>query len=69
MRTAHWISLALLIIGGLNWGIIGLSNENLVNMIFGQLDRVIYVIVGLAALYELYFAATTNRDVVLAPPR
>ena len=50
--------LVLLIIGGINWGLVGLFNWNLVDAIFGgdvsqdtsALSRLIYVIVGLAAI-------------------
>ncbi len=48
----------LLIIGGLNWGLIGLFQFNLVNVIFGNMEaiaRIIYVLVGLAALYKIAF--------------
>ena len=53
-----WI---LIIIGALNWGLIGLAgfiggNWNLVNLILGsvpQLEAVVYILVGLAAVYEL----------------
>ena len=51
------IALALSIIGGLNWGIIGLFNFDLVAFISGGsgtwLARIIYTIVGLAALWCL----------------
>lgn len=48
--------LALVIIGGINWGLVGLFNFNLVSMILGDmtlLSRVVYVLVGAAALYAI----------------
>lgn len=57
MRTLDVIVAILLVIGGLNWGLVGLFNFNLVNFIFGSLpilERIIYVIVGLAALYQIF---------------
>ncbi|OFZ20974.1 MAG: DUF378 domain-containing protein [Bdellovibrionales bacterium GWB1_55_8] len=49
---------ALLIIGGLNWGLIGLFQFDLVAAIFGGqaaiLSRIIYTLVGAAALYEVF---------------
>lgn len=48
-----WISKLLLILGGLNWGLIGLFNYNVVAEFFGSmpmLSRAIYVVVGLAAI-------------------
>ena len=59
MKTLDSVALALLIIGGLNWLLVGLFNFDLVATIFGGqtaiLSKVIYVIVGLCALYPLKF--------------
>jgi uncharacterized membrane protein YuzA (DUF378 family) len=47
-------ALVVLIIGGLNWGLVGLFNFNLVAAIFGDgtfLARMIYILVGIAAAY------------------
>ena len=54
-----WLALALMIIGGLNWGLVGLMNVDLVAMIFGQMttaSRIVYALVGLAALYGIVLA-------------
>lgn len=54
-----WVALILVIVGGLNWGLVGLFNFDLVAMLFGQmtvLAKAVYGLVGLAALYMLYFA-------------
>ena len=51
------IILAILIIGGLNWGLIALFDFDLIAVIFGQLSllsRLIYGLVGLSALYMIY---------------
>lgn len=48
------ICLWLAIIGGLNWGLVGLFDFNLVAFIFGQmsmLSRIVYIVVGLAAVW------------------
>ena len=53
-----WIALILLIIGGLNWGLVGLFKFDLVNTVFGSipiLATIIYVLVGIAALYTIYY--------------
>ena len=53
------IALILVIVGGLNWGLVGLFNFDLVAAIFGAgsiLARIVYVAVGLSALYMIYFA-------------
>jgi uncharacterized protein len=60
------IALILVIIGGLNWGFVGLLNFNLVATVFGarsKLARLVYVIVGLSALDMIYFAMKdTTKD-------
>ena len=56
MKTMDVVVWTLLAIGGLNWGLVGIFNFNLVAAIFGEmsgLSRVIYAIVGLAALYDI----------------
>ena len=56
MGTVDWISWALLTIGGLNWGLVGALNFNLVATLFGagsMVGRIIYVLVGLSALWSL----------------
>jgi len=54
MKILNLIALILLIIGGLNWGLVGLFGYNLVEAIFGDmslLSRMVYNLVGLSALY------------------
>jgi len=56
--TIDWIALILLIIGGLNWGLVGIFKWNLVDTIFGAggvISMIIYVLVGISALYTIYF--------------
>jgi len=53
MKALNAIALILVIIGGLNWGLIGFFNFNLVTTIFGDLSilsRVVYSLVGLSAV-------------------
>ncbi len=53
-----WIALILLIIGGLNWGLVGVGVGDIVALIFGGipiLATIIYVLVGIAALYTIYY--------------
>lgn len=57
MRTFDVVAIILLIVGGINWGLVGLFNFDLVAAIFGELtafSRVIYILVGLAAIYEVF---------------
>lgn len=51
-----WIAFVLLIVGGLNWGLVGLIKLDLIKAIFGDmttLSRVIYLLVGVSAIYLL----------------
>lgn len=55
MRTMDVIAAVLLVIGGLNWGLVGFFHFDLVSAIFGEmtpLSRIIYSLVGLAAIYQ-----------------
>lgn len=57
MNALDWIAIGLLIVGGLNWGLVGLFNFDLVAWLFGSqsaLTRVVYVLVGVSALYSIY---------------
>ncbi len=56
MKTLDIVVTVLLLIGAINWGLIGFFNFNLVSAIFGEagaVSRVIYSFVGLSALYEI----------------
>jgi uncharacterized membrane protein YuzA (DUF378 family) len=57
-KVVDTIATVLLIVGGLNWGLMGLNMEwNVVYMIFGGMGlllNLVYVLVGLAALYQLW---------------
>jgi len=57
-NTVDWIALVLLVIGGLNWGLVGLFSFDLVEAILGSipvLQRIVYVLVGVSALYTIYY--------------
>ena len=51
-----WLSFVLLIVGGLNWGLVGIFEYNLVLELFGEGDisRGVFALVGLAAVYTVY---------------
>jgi uncharacterized membrane protein YuzA (DUF378 family) len=54
LSAIDWTALIILIIGGLNWGLIGFFKFDLVSTIFGDMtaaSRVIYALVGLSAIY------------------
>jgi uncharacterized membrane protein YuzA (DUF378 family) len=59
MNALDWIAMVLLIIGGLNWGLVGIADFNLVAAIFGDdsaISRIVYILVGLSALWTIYTA-------------
>jgi uncharacterized membrane protein YuzA (DUF378 family) len=56
MKAINVITLILLIVGGLNWGLVGLFQFDLVAAIFGAgsaLSRLVYILVGVSALWQL----------------
>ena len=56
MRAINSMTLLLLIVGGLNWGLVGLFDFDLVAALLGEmstLSRIVYVLVGASALYQL----------------
>jgi len=62
------IAIWLLIIGGLNWGLVGLLDLDLVAMIFGEmtlLARIVYILVGVSAVYVALdqFSQADNLEV------
>jgi len=63
-KLVNWAALVLVIVGGLNWGLVGLLNMNLVETVFSSIPTlvtVVYVLVGVAALYMIYYAATKMK--------
>lgn len=69
MLAMDWIARVLLIVGGLNWGLVGLFEYDLVASLFGgaesTLAKIVYVLVGLAAVYALA-RLFMHDDVVVA---
>jgi uncharacterized protein len=60
-----WVALILVIIGGINWGLVGLFNMNLITDILGiVLSRIIFVIVGVAAGYLCYLLYVARKPKV-----
>lgn len=67
-----WASLVLVIVGALNWGLVGLGqftnqNLNLVELLLGgvmggQLEALVYLLVGLSGIYQIYFGYELYED-------
>lgn len=67
MKAVNAVALLLIIIGGLNWGLVGAFEFNLVDALFGEgsvLARIVYVLVGVAAIYKagLWIARMTRNE-------
>ena len=55
MKKLDVVAAVLLVVGGLNWGVVGLTGSDLVGTVLGNLSpasRAVYVLVGLAAVYQ-----------------
>jgi len=56
MKALHIVAYILVIVGALNWGLVGAFEFNLVSALLGSvpaIERIVYVLVGLAAIYEV----------------
>ena len=54
LNAVDWVALVLVLVGGLNWGLIAVADLNLVALLFGDgtvLSRIVYGLVGLATIY------------------
>ncbi len=57
LNALDWVAMVLLIVGGLNWGLVGLFDIDVVARILGVMttaSRTVYILVGLAAVYSIY---------------
>lgn len=62
MKVLHMLAFILVVVGALNWGLFGLMNLNLVDLLFSSMPgvtRVVYILVGASAVY---LAATHMND-------
>ena len=64
MKIVNVLAQILIIVGGINWGLVGLLNLNLVALIFGVnsvLSNLIYILVGVAAIYAITLLKPVNE--------
>ena len=65
MKFLDYIALCLVIIGAVNWGLIGIFDFDLVAAIFGTMtiiSRIIYILVGIAGLWSIRFFMKVDED-------
>lgn len=65
LNAVDWIAIILLAVGGLNWGLVGILNFDLVAAIFGDmsaLSRIVYAVVGVCAVYVLAISAKLGKS-------
>ncbi|MBR6769990.1 MAG: DUF378 domain-containing protein [Lachnospiraceae bacterium] len=65
MKYANCLALTIVIIGAVNWGLIGLFSFNLVAWLFGDmtlLSRIVYSLVGICGLYLISFYGLLNKE-------
>jgi len=64
MKILNYIADILVIVGGLNWGLVGLFDFDLVAVLFGDMSaisRVVYVLVGVSAVYAIFLLPKLGR--------
>ena len=64
LNVVDWIALVLVIVGGLNWALVGILKFDLVAWIFGDMSvvsRVVYILVGVAAVYMVIIATKLGK--------
>jgi len=70
MKGLNLLAVTLLIVGGINWGLVGTTGFDLVRAIFGEmtmLSRAVYTLVGVASVYQLAtFRSLQSRSTVRA---
>jgi len=70
LNPIDWLALLLSVIGGLNWGIYGVSGLNLVETFSGEmwwLPRVIFFVIGLAAIWMIRLSISLRKKPIKKP--
>lgn len=65
LNAVDWIAIILVIIGALNWGLVGLAKWDLVKAVFGENSaaaRVIYALVGAGGLYLIFLSMQLTKN-------
>lgn len=65
MKALDIVALILIIVGAVNWGLVGLFGLDLVATIFGSMSmlaRIIYVVIGIAGLWSIRIVSRVTED-------
>lgn len=65
MKVLNIVAWVLLVVGGLNWGLVGALDFDLVATVFGAgsvLSRILYILIGLSAIYSVYECKCCSKD-------
>ena len=65
MKSIKWIATLLMVVGAINWGLVGIWEFNLVNAIFGSwawLETTVYVLVGLSGLWGISLLGSKRQS-------
>ena len=65
LNALDWVAMILLLVGGLNWGLVGAFNLDLVKAILGDmslLSRIVYIVVGVSAVYVLAISLKLGKN-------
>jgi uncharacterized protein len=71
-NAIDWLALAVLAIGGINWGLIGVFSFDLVSSLFGDMttvSRIVYGLVGVSAIYMLFSALMISESAYEVSPK
>jgi uncharacterized protein len=76
MKTIHWLTAALVVVGALNWGFVAVARFDLVAAVFGMqfgevngLSAIVYALVGLSGVYQAVTMMTAPRQLTQATVR
>lgn len=68
MKSLHTVAFVLLVIGGLNWLLVGFSSDwNVVAFLGDTIARIVYVLVGLSTLYLIFTHKATCKNCEVSP--
>ncbi|MEN9913062.1 MAG: hypothetical protein RLY66_470 [Candidatus Parcubacteria bacterium] len=62
MKALHTIAVILVVIGGINWGLVGVANFNLVALLPAMIAKIVYILVGVSAILVVVTHKKSCKD-------